>query len=334
MLFRYTCSQMICFVFAISALGQTFQNGVAQVSSVSALNAALSEPSINRVELAPGRYELAAALAITRSMVLWAEPGTVVIDALQPQEYTGTYRHALTVSLQSNDVVELVGLRITGASTQVSGAGLRTSGGHVVIRRCVIAGNYCINVNGCGLYTENGMLTMEESEIYNNTAQQGGGAGLTVWSSQVTIRDSRIFSNTVFGVRLGSGCGGVLVFGSAVVSIVRSFIFSNTDQEGVSNLKIYNRYAPTVCTVETTLVVVDTGCGSYGCGSISPCSSPPPSIPPPSVPPSPDLPPPLPPLLPPVPPSVVTVEAGGSIVIGRSGALVIGGANIHERESL
>ena len=89
------------------------------VSDVSGLISSLADTAISRIVVAAGHYALSAQLSITRSVTVEAAvPGTVVLDA--QAEQAGTDRRVLYVSPASWDVVQLIGLNLTGGRISVN----------------------------------------------------------------------------------------------------------------------------------------------------------------------------------------------------------------------
>jgi hypothetical protein len=87
------------------------------VSNTVALTSALANTAVGRIVLAPGTYILNAELSITRSVVLEAAvAGSVVLDA---QASSSSQRRVLYIQPGSLDVVQLIGLNITGGNVQV-----------------------------------------------------------------------------------------------------------------------------------------------------------------------------------------------------------------------
>jgi hypothetical protein len=86
------------------------------VSTSAGLLSALANTGVGRIVLAPGTYMLSAELSVTRSVVLEAAvAGSVVLDAQASSE---SQRRVLKMNLGSSDVVQLIGLNITGGNVQ------------------------------------------------------------------------------------------------------------------------------------------------------------------------------------------------------------------------
>ena len=83
-----------------------------QTSTIPDLRSALANPAIARIVLAPGTWNLAAELSITRSVILEAAfAGSVILNAgasvLNP-------RRVLSINPGSSGVVQVIGLTIRG----------------------------------------------------------------------------------------------------------------------------------------------------------------------------------------------------------------------------
>jgi hypothetical protein len=83
------------------------------VSTSADLTSALANTAVSRIILASGTYFLSAELSITRSVILEAAvAGSVTLNA---QAYSSSLRRVLNINPGSSGVVQLKGLRITGA---------------------------------------------------------------------------------------------------------------------------------------------------------------------------------------------------------------------------
>jgi hypothetical protein len=87
------------------------------VSTSADLLSALANTGVGHIVLAPGTYMLSAELSVTRSVVLEAAvAGSVVLHA---QASAWSPRRVLNISPGSSDVVQLIGLNITGGYINV-----------------------------------------------------------------------------------------------------------------------------------------------------------------------------------------------------------------------
>ena len=87
------------------------------VSTVADLTSTLTNPDIGHIVIAPGTYILSAELSVTRSVVLEAAvAGSVVLHA---QASAWSLHRVLNISTGSSDVVQLIGLNITGGYVEV-----------------------------------------------------------------------------------------------------------------------------------------------------------------------------------------------------------------------
>jgi hypothetical protein len=81
------------------------------VSTVASLTSALANTAVSHIVLASGTYYLSAELSITRSVILEAAAGAMVI--LNAQASSSSQRRVLYINPGSWGVVQLIGLRIT-----------------------------------------------------------------------------------------------------------------------------------------------------------------------------------------------------------------------------
>jgi hypothetical protein len=82
------------------------------VSTSADLTSALANTAVGHIVLAPGTYNLAATLSITRSVVLEAAVvGSVILNA---QASSSSLRCVLSINPGPSGVVQLIGLHITG----------------------------------------------------------------------------------------------------------------------------------------------------------------------------------------------------------------------------
>jgi hypothetical protein len=87
------------------------------VSTSAGLLSALANTGVGRIVLDPGTYMLSAELSVTRSVVLEAAvAGSVVLHA---QASAWSLHRVLNISTGSSDVVQLIGLNITGGYVEV-----------------------------------------------------------------------------------------------------------------------------------------------------------------------------------------------------------------------
>ena len=147
------------------------------MSNVAELLSAIGTPSLVRITLQAGRYQLGTTLSVYRSLTLEAAvPGSVVLDA---GAGALTMRRVLEISPGDSGVVEMIGLNITGGSAKTEeyflGGGILVTSGQVFIRRCRTHGNSALYGGGIGIM--NGVVAVENTEIDDNIAQAGG-AGL------------------------------------------------------------------------------------------------------------------------------------------------------------
>jgi hypothetical protein len=81
------------------------------VSTSAGLASALANTATFHIVLDPGTYYLSAELSVRRSVVIEAAVGSVVLDA---QASSLDQRRVLNIGLGSSDIVQLIGLNITG----------------------------------------------------------------------------------------------------------------------------------------------------------------------------------------------------------------------------
>ena len=90
--------------------------GATLVSTVAGLSSALANTAVAHMVLAPGTYFLSGTLSVTRSVVIEAAvAGSVVLDA---QASYSSQRRVLNINPGPLDVVQLIGLNITGGNVQ------------------------------------------------------------------------------------------------------------------------------------------------------------------------------------------------------------------------
>jgi hypothetical protein len=90
--------------------------GATLVSNVAGLTSTLANTAVSHMVLAPGTYFLSSELSVTRSVVLEAAvAGSVVLDA---QASYSSQRRVLNINPGPLDVVQLIGLNITGGNVQ------------------------------------------------------------------------------------------------------------------------------------------------------------------------------------------------------------------------
>jgi hypothetical protein len=132
--------------------------GAPLVSTIAALESALSDAAAPEILIAPGTYKLTGAstqLEITRALVMKALiPGTVVIDADGSSE---SERRPLHVDAGSGEDVLISGIEFTGGycHSSCTGSGFEDFGG--------------------GILHETGNLNLTDVRIAENTAASGGG---------------------------------------------------------------------------------------------------------------------------------------------------------------
>ena len=80
------------------------------VSTSAGLTSALANTTVSRIVLASGTYNLIAELSITRSVILEAAAGAIVTLNAS----SSSPRRVLNINPGSSDVVQLIGLGITG----------------------------------------------------------------------------------------------------------------------------------------------------------------------------------------------------------------------------
>lgn len=153
------------------------------VSTVTDLTSALADASVAHIVLAAGHYALSAELRVTRSVTLEAAvSGSVVLDA---QASESSARRVLNINPAASDVVELIGLNITGGYMRSNGGGILISRGQVSLTGCSVYGNTASR--GGGVYIGGGDVTFNNVNIHNNEATYGDNifvaSGATVCSS-------------------------------------------------------------------------------------------------------------------------------------------------------
>jgi len=144
------------------------------VINTAGLTSALANTAVGRIVLAPGTYNLDAELSITRSVVLeGAVAGYVILNA---QGSSSNPRRVLNINPGPSDIVQLIGLKITGGyTTSTFGGGVIVQGGTVAISSCTISGNTAGEhpiafVRGGGVYVQGGTVTFSSCTITGNTA--------------------------------------------------------------------------------------------------------------------------------------------------------------------
>jgi hypothetical protein len=200
------------------------------VSNTVDLTSALANTAASHIVLAPGAYYLSAELNITRSVVLEAAvAGSVVLNA---QASSSSQRRVLNINPGSSDIVQLIGLNITGGYINTAG-GVFVARGTVAISSCTISGNRA--EGGGGVYVSSGTVSITSSSITGNTASgtdsygnNAQGGGVIAYGGTVAISSCTISGNTAGQV--GSG-GGVLVLGGSV-TISSCTISGNTASSG------------------------------------------------------------------------------------------------------
>jgi len=272
------------------------------VSSTNDLIAAVADPSIGHIVLAPTMYYLTSTLSISRSITLEAaNTGTVVLDGQGSTQVLGI----------SSGTVELIGLDITGGYAFADGGGAAIySGALVTFTNCNIYGNTAADdgggvlINGgdvtftnCNIYSDTaaddgggvfiyqGTVTFTDCNIYENTAEMyayyGWGGGVAIYNAEVTFTNCNIYENTA-----GSIGGGVSIY-DAEVTFTDCNIYENTaGRSGFDNMYVESG---SVCLFDTELAGVSVPTSS---SCPSPPSPPQPPSPPPLPPPSPPHPPP------------------------------------------
>ena len=112
------------------------------VSSALALISALADTSVSHIVVSSGHYALSSELNITRAVTIEADVlGSVVLDA----QAGSSSRRVLNINPSSaSDVVELVGLNLTGGSVA--------------------------NDHGGGISVMTGKVTLSHVNVYSNTA--------------------------------------------------------------------------------------------------------------------------------------------------------------------
>jgi hypothetical protein len=200
------------------------------VSTVAGLTSALANTVVSRIVLSPGTYNLSAELSITRSVILEAAlAGSVILNA---QANSSSQRRVLNINPGSSDIVQLIGLNITGGYIN-TGGGVFVARGTVAISSCTISGNRA--EGGGGVYVSSGTVTITSSSITGNTASgtdsygnSAYGGGVVAYGGTVAISSCTISGNTAGQV--GSG-GGVLVLDGSV-TISSCTISGNTAASG------------------------------------------------------------------------------------------------------
>ena len=215
------------------------------MSTVAGLISALANTAFGRIVLASGTYDLYATLIITRSVILEAAPGATVV--LHARATSASRRHVLKIDLGSSDVVQLIGLSITGGYADEDGGGVRVSGGTVTMSSCTISGNTAGGIangadrRGGGVCVWSGTVTFSSCTITGNTGNDGGGVylreGIVAFSSCI------ITGNTA-----NSGGGGVYVFGATVA--ISSCTMSGNTGDG-PNIYVWANWGATVCSWPT-----------------------------------------------------------------------------------
>jgi len=110
------------------------------VSDVTDLISKLADSSVSHIVVASGHYVLSSELSVTRAVTIEAAvQGSVVLDA---QASSSAPRRVLTINPASaSDVVELIGLKVTGGYIFSYGGGIHVLKGQVTITACSIYSN-------------------------------------------------------------------------------------------------------------------------------------------------------------------------------------------------
>ena len=186
-------------------------------------------------------------LAIERDVVIDG-PGTELLSI----DAGGASR---VFSIDKRIAVSLVGLTITGGSTEENGGGIY-SRGPLTVTNCVLSGNSA--ENGGGIYSDQTTLAVANSTLSNNSAVVNGG-GFYNYDSTVTLANSTLSSNAAeeYG---GGACnrGRLTAINSAFSgnSAESGGGMSNTYGDGT-----YDYGTPTVtnCTFSDNLATGGTG---------------------------------------------------------------------------
>ena len=110
------------------------------VSDVTDLISKLADSSVSHIIVASGHYLLTSELSVTRAVTIEAAvQGSVVLDA---QASSSAPRRVLNINPASaSDVVELIGLKVTGGYLTGNGGGIKITNGHVTMTACSIHTN-------------------------------------------------------------------------------------------------------------------------------------------------------------------------------------------------
>lgn len=180
------------------------------VSTTAELRAAVANPCVTLILLAPGLYDLTAsgggALVIDQDKTLRnAGGGEAILDG------AGASR---VVDVRAGTLVELDGLTITGGSIGGNGAGIRTRG-DLVVRNSTITGNAGGRVGG--IFHRQGTILLQNVTVSGNTGSRGSGLDLRAGArlEHVTVAEnqgggirSRANSVTLVNTLVADNAGG------------------------------------------------------------------------------------------------------------------------------
>ena len=126
--------------------------------------------------------------------------GGITIDA------GGRSRVFYITGSNNSDLVELIGLRITGGCGESLGGGICSeTSGMLTLRNCTVSGNTA-SVCGGGIYNSEGTVTLTNCTVEGNITD-GQGGGIYRFDGTVTITNSTVSGNVA-----GEAGGGIFGF--------------------------------------------------------------------------------------------------------------------------
>ena len=213
------------------------------VGNASALLLALSDASVDRIDVLPGHYLLNHELVVSRSLtVAAAEGGVVTLDGgLDMGERRRRYRfppansHRLLV-IGKDATVNLVGILLTRGflkhchafgdnfkgSLQSCSGGAIVNHGDLSMTNCSITHSYASYGGAIANY---GNLAMTRCTIAHNEAGRGGGLQISAGTATLDACEMQSNEATAYG-------GAVCAKGGATVTITNSVMRHNKAQYG------------------------------------------------------------------------------------------------------
>jgi len=180
------------------------------VSTIASLTSALANTAVSHIVLASGTYYLSAELSITRSVILEAAAGAMVI--LNAQASSSSQRRVLYINPGSWGVVQLIGLGLTGGyqlqnvcatkplkmshrpmgdssfARCLQGGGVYVGGGTVAISSCNITGITAVRAHAQ-------KFPSPRWDFHMCLARCLQGGSVFVQGGTVSIVNSQVYSN-------------------------------------------------------------------------------------------------------------------------------------------